>query len=272
MTIEPYALANSRPPALPAVRAEPNLAQRLDPLSEPQRAELHFGRVEPILQYKPDLFGALRTTVLSWNSFISTANKGDTALHDLHPALERTWLRIESGAHLSGFLGTTTRLDSPQAAATHDIVERHTAIAPLPTRPPLVDIISPKSATPDTEYFLLIERVKHLLDKQKIRDARRALEIGSIRYPANRQIARLLQTIAPGRVSPTGRASSGRELETAWIKQHGHKYRGKWIALDEDHLIAFAATLKELLANLDIGTERENERERLPFIQHLLSE
>ncbi|MCY4192276.1 MAG: DUF5678 domain-containing protein [Rhodospirillaceae bacterium] len=74
--------------------------------------------------------------------------------------------------------------------------------------------------------------------------------------------------IAPDRVSPTGWASSSRELETAWIKQHGHEYRGKWIALEEDHLIAFADTLKELLANLNTGTERK----KAPFIQHLLSE
>ena len=267
MSIEPYALANSRPPALPAVRAEPNLLQSLHPLSAPRRAELYFGRVEPVLQYRPDLFGASRVPAQSWNTPISTV-KEDTTLHDVHPALERPWPRIVSDSYHREFLGTTTRLDTCQAVATYTFVENRTAITPLPTQPPLVHISFPRSPTPDAQPFLLIERVKHLLDQQMIRDARRTLEIGSSRYPANRQIASLLRAISPGRVSPTGWTSSGREWETAWIKQHGHEYRGKWIALDGDRLIAFAATLSELLANLDTRTKRE----KPPFIQHLMSE
>ena len=267
MSIEPYARVNSRPPALPAVRAEPNLLQRLHPLSAPRRAELYFGRVEPVLQYKPDLFRASGIPALSWNTPISTV-KEYTTLHDLHPALERPWPRIVSNTYHREFLGTTTRLDTCQALATYAFIENLPAITPLPTRPSLVHISSPRSPTPEAQPFLLIELVKGLLDQQKIRDARRALEIGSSRYPANRQIASLLRAISPGRVSPTGWASSGRERETAWIKQHGHEYRGNWIALDEDRLIAYAVTLSELLENMDTRTERK----KPPFIQHLMSE
>ncbi len=267
MRIEPYALANSRPPALPAVGPEPNLLQRLHPLYAPRRAELYFGRVEPVLQFRPDLFGATRIRALPRNTSISTA-KEDTILHDLHPTLERPWPRTVSDTYRREFLGTTTRLDILQAAAKCGFVKSRTAITPLPTEPQLFHIVSPRSPTPDAQPFLLIERVKHLLDQHKIRDARNALEIGLSRYPASRQIASLLRAISPGRVSPTGWALSGRERETAWIKQHGHKYRGKWIALDKDHLIAFATTLSELLANLDTRIERQ----KTPFVQHLMSE
>ncbi|MYI69249.1 MAG: hypothetical protein F4103_11115 [Boseongicola sp. SB0673_bin_14] len=107
--------------------------------------------------------------------------------------------------------------------------------------------------------------MKQLLDRQRIRDARRALAVGSIHYPANRQIADLLRAISPGRVSPTGWSSPGREGEIDWIRQNGHKYRGKWIALDAGHLVAFADTLSELLAVLDASAGRE----KPPFIQHL---
>ena len=267
MSIEPYALANSRPPALPAVRAEPNLLQRLHPLSAPRHAELYFGQVEPVLQYRPDVFSALRIPARSWNTPVSTV-KEDSTPHDLHPALKRPWPRIVSDNLYKEFFGTTTTLDTFHAVATYAPVANRTAISPLPTQLPLVHLSSPKSATSDAQPFLLIERVKNLLDQQKIREARRTLEIGSSRYPASRQIARLLRAISPGRVSPTGWASSGRERETAWIKQHGHEYRGKWIALDGDRLIAFAANLSELIANLDT----RNEREKPPFIQHLMSE
>ena len=267
MSIEPYALANSRIPALPAVRAEPNLLQRLHPLSAPRRAELYFGRVEPVLQYRPDLFRVTRIPALSWNTPIS-AVKEDTTLHDLHPPLKRPWPRIVSNNYHREVLGTTTWLDTCQAVATYAFVGNRPAITPLPTRPPLIHISSPRSPASEAPPFLLIELVKHLLDQQKIRDARRTLEIGSSRYPANRQIASLLRAISPGRVSPTGWASSGRERETAWIKRHGHEYRGNWIALDEDRLIAFATTLGELLAHMDTNSERK----KPPFIQHLMSE
>ena len=115
---------------------------------------------------------------------------------------------------------------------------------------------------------MLIKRVRCLLDQHKIREARRTLEIGSSRDPANRQIASLLRAISPGRVSSIGRTLSGRERETVWIKRHGHEYRGKWVAFEEDRLVAFAATLSELLACLDTGADRR----KPPFVQHLISE
>ena len=209
MSIEPFARANSRPLALPAVQAEPNLLEKLHPLPAPRRAEKFFGRVKPVMQF-----------------------------------------------------GTN------QAAAAYDFVEDRTSITPQPSQMLLVYISSQRFPTPDARPFLLIERVKKLLGQQKIRDARRTLEIGSIRHPEDRQIASLLRAISPGRVSPTGWASTGRERETTWIKQHGYEYRGKWIALDEDRLIALADTLNELLAKLDTSSERK----KPPFIQHLMSE
>ena len=266
MSIELYALANSRPPALHAVRTEPNLLQRLHPLSAPQRAELHFGRVNPVLQYGPGLFGALRIPDPSWNTTTSTV-KEETTRQELYSAVERPWAHLTTAAYHRRFLGTATTLGTYLAMTTQNFAtERHT-IAPLPTRPPLVQVNSPKSSSPDAQSLLLIEQVKHMLDQQKVRDARRILEIGSIRYPASRQIVSLLQAISPGRVSSTGLAISGRERETAWIKQNGHKYRGKWIALDENHLIGFAPTLKELLVKLNTRTERET----VPFVLKLMS-
>ena len=267
MSIEPYAVANSRPPTLPAVQAEPNLLQKLHPLPAPRRAEEFFGRVEPVMQFRPYLLGASPIPALSWNTSIFP-NQEDTALHEVHPALKRPWPRIVSYTNHRAFLGIATKLGTNPAAAAYAFVEDRTSITPQPGQTPLGHISSPRFPTPDAHPFLLIERVKKLLGQQKIRDARRALEIGSSRYPEDRQIASLLRAISPGRVSPTGWASTGRQLEITWIKQHGQEYRGKWIALDGDRLIALADTLNELLAKLDTSSERK----KPPFIQHLMSE
>lgn len=267
VSIEPYALANSKPPALPAVRAEPNLLQRLHPLSAPRRPEVYFGPVDPRLQQRPDLFGGSRIRALSSNTPISKSNK-KTTLHDPRPALDRPWPRVVNETYHRKLLGSAARFDACQAAATYTYVENCTAVIPSLTHPALLHINSLMSPSPGAQPFLLIARVKLLLEQQKIREARRTLEIGSSRHPANRQIASLLRAISPGQVSATGRTSSGRDRETAWIKQHGHEYRGKWIALEEDCLIAFAATLNELLACLETGAERK----KPPFVQLLISE
>ncbi len=267
MSIEPFARANSRPLALPAVQAEPNLLEKLHPLPAPRRADVFFGRVEPVMQFRPYFHGSSPIPALSWNTSIFPAQE-DTALHEVHPALKRPWPRIVSYNNHREFLGIATKLGTNQAAAAYDFVEDRTSITPQPSQMLLVYISSQRFPTPDARPFLLIERVKKLLGQQKIRDARRTLEIGSIRHPEDRQIASLLRAISPGRVSPTGWASTGRERETTWIKQHGYEYRGKWIALDEDRLIALADTLNELLAKLDTSSERK----KPPFIQHLMSE
>lgn len=268
MTIEPYALGNSRPLALPAFRTEPNLLERFYPLSAPKHADLHFGKVKPVLHFRSDMFRASRAAALSSNTPIPTIRK-DTTLHDLHAALERLWPRtVSDDSHRREFFGTTTRLDIFKSVAARGFLESRAAIAPSPARLPLFHVSSPRPPIPDAQSSMVIERVIHLLGQQRIRDARRTLGIGSICYPANREIASLLRAISPGRVSPTGWTSPGRERETAWIKQNGHKYRGKWIALDEDRLITVGATLGELLANLDKPTERG----KPPFIQKLMSE
>ena len=267
MSIEPYALANSRPPSLHAVRAEPNLLQTPHPLSGQQRAAPHFGRVEPDLQRGPDRFGALRRAVLSWRNSISAA-KEDATLHDRRPALARPPSLILSEALHRGGLGNTSEPEALRAKAACDLAERRIPTDPFPAKPPSVHVSLSESRTRDTQPLLLIEHVKQLLDQQRIRDARRTLAVGSIHYPANLQIAGLLRAISPGRVSPTGWASSGRERETDWIRRNGQKYRGKWIALDEDRLIAFAGNLSELLADLDASADQE----KPPFIQHLHSE
>ncbi len=267
MRIEPYALANSRSPAFPAVRAEPSLLQRLHPLSAPQRAEPYFGRVAPVLQYRPDMPGAIRLATPLWN-FLGSALEVNSTPPDPAFALQHPWPRVLGDTYSRDRFGGTTIHVPHHAATARHLFTNRTVIPPSPSRRSPVYTSTRKSPNPGAQSFVLIERVKHLLGQQRIRDARSTLELGLVRYPADGQIVSLLRAISPGRVSPTGRAAASRERETAWIRQHGHKYRSQWIALDGDRLIAFAGTLKELLADMDTTDEREEP----PFIQHLLPE
>ena len=271
MSIESYALANSRPPAFAAVRAEPNLLQRLHPLSATQHSEAYFGRVPPVVQYRADMPRSIRRATPLWNisgsTLEATSNQLDFAL-----ALQHTWPRVSSDAYYIEPLGGTTIL-VPHHVPHHAPTELHfvanrTAVSAPPDRLSPIHTSTRQSLNPGAQPFMLIERAKQFLSQQRIRDARRTLELGAIRYPGDGQIASLLRAISPGRVSATDRDATNRERETAWIRQHGHKYRGQWIALNGDRLIAFAGTLKDLLADIDAIDERDQP----PLIQQLLPE
>ena len=266
MSIEPYALANSKPPALHAVHAEPNLLQRLHPLSGPQRAAPHFGRLEPVSQHSPERFRTLHKVFVSWRAS-NSADREDSTSYGLRPAPVRPPSLILSAILHREAFGNTTEPDTSKTGSARDPAEHRVPVDPFPAKPASVHVCHSGWGTPGTQPLLLIEHVKQLLDQKRIRDARRTLAVGSIHFPANRQIADFLRAISPGRVSPTGWASPGRERETDWIQRNGHNFRGKWIALDANRLVAFADTLSELLAGLDASADQE----KPPFIQYLHS-
>ena len=267
MTLEPYALANARSHAQDAVGAQIALPRSQRLWSAPESTEQYFCGKRPVIQDTSRLFGAADLTFFQGIALFSIAHN-DTALHDPHAAPERFRWRNRIDINRNVFVGRSMGLEGRRVMDGNDFFEFRGSITPFPAAGSLGRFNFLRRAPQDDQSFPLIESVKELLDQHKIRAARRALEVGLIHDPLNLQAAKLLRAISPGRVSPTGKASSSRERETVWIKRHGQKYRGKWIALDEDKLIAFADTLKELLAILDAGSDQKEP----PFIVHLVSE
>ena len=62
--------------------------------------------------------------------------------------------------------------------------------------------------------------------------------------------------------------SVGRERETTWIRKHGPGYRGQWVAVSGDRLIAVGGTLKALLADI----EAKNSGGGMPLIQYIVED
>jgi len=267
VNMEPYALANSRQPALLIGRSEPDLLQRLHPLSTTRRTEPCFEPAGSAFQRGPGVFGPLCKATLSPYNSVSTLGRGKPSSGP-HPEPGCRWSHVRGNDSCGGQRGDATRPELLHPATAGHFRARRAAIRSAPARQPFIHFNASRSSTRGAQPFPLIEHVKRLLQQQKIRDARHALELGSIWYPESRQVAKLLQAISPGRASPTDHVTNGRERETVWIRQHGHKYRGQWIALDEDHLIAFESTLKGLLAKI----VSEHERARSPFVQYLVPE
>ena len=114
--------------------------------------------------------------------------------------------------------------------------------------------------------FSLLERAKTLLSMQRVREAIRILQEGTRRYPHDEKMTQLLHVISPseGARGITVTAKD-RQEEMAWIKTHGRRYRGRWVAIYDSNLIAEADTLKHLLENL----KRTWSGQERPLIQYL---
>lgn len=64
-------------------------------------------------------------------------------------------------------------------------------------------------------------------------------------------IERLQKLLGPPRVRVSPIKDVNRSAEFNWLRQHSRAYQGEWVAVLKDELVAHAATLKEVLAELD---------------------
>ena len=115
--------------------------------------------------------------------------------------------------------------------------------------------------------FLYLERARHMLSAQEIEPARRLLERASARYPNDKKIAQLLRAISPGETTKLVEKAKRRTKEMNWLADNGEQYRGMWVALEEDRLLASAVDLKSLL----ISVEEAGQLEYPAFIQYVSS-
>lgn len=59
-------------------------------------------------------------------------------------------------------------------------------------------------------------------------------------------VARLRSVLALPVVTRVPKRDVDRTLEYEWLRTEGSKYRGRWVALDGNNLLATAASLREL--------------------------
>ena len=113
--------------------------------------------------------------------------------------------------------------------------------------------------------FVVFERARQMLSKQRVRDARELLQRGATRYPDDEQISDLLRAVSPGRVSRTEGPARNRTREMAWIREKGHRYRNQWVAIRGEKLIAHANSLSDLLERV----KELNGKHESPIIQKI---
>ena len=115
---------------------------------------------------------------------------------------------------------------------------------------------------------VLLKRARDLLSERRVREARDILQHAVASYPEDEQMAGLLRAIS---ASPTRRKRStkgSRKQEMDWLLEHGRDYRGRWVAIGGDQLVASASTLGELLVHV----KRSKYEYDTPLIQKIAAE
>ena len=241
--------------------------EMLNAMSKPSTTEKYFGGVLPIWQYNKGSSRWTDRVATYWPSLESTSLR---ERHNLEftfaygPQLMDRPLIIDDKSALP-----LTWLTIPHHAYTvqRELAECSSILAAPQKSAPKLEAVSQWS-DPGAKPFVLLERAKRLLSKQRIRDARDVLQLGAASYPEDKKIAALLRAISPGRVRRNQGSSQNRRQEMDWIQKHGHKYRGLWVAISCDQLVSSASTLDKLLVNVEMLRGTRN----TPIIQKIAPE
>ncbi len=114
--------------------------------------------------------------------------------------------------------------------------------------------------------LVVLDEAKRLLGRQRIQVARATLQSGATSFAGDGRISALLKAISPGRARRSKRPGGIAGGELDWLRKHGHKYRGLWVAISGTQLVASAKTLDEL--NRKMG--EVNESSELPLIHKVV--
>ncbi|MFL6200099.1 MAG: DUF5678 domain-containing protein [Thermoanaerobaculia bacterium] len=113
------------------------------------------------------------------------------------------------------------------------------------------------------EPLSLEEEIRALVEEGRIYEATKLLENAGDRAstvdPGVREI------LSPPRFKRVDKRDFDRTPEFNWFRANWDTYRGKWVAVSGENLVACEDTLKKLLAKLD---GRKFERE--PLLHHIL--
>ncbi len=97
-----------------------------------------------------------------------------------------------------------------------------------------------------------VDRIREHVERDEVGAARRVLAEALQAGSTEPRLANWERLLAPGKVlgfSPA--ASSDRSAELGWLATHGKKYRGEWVAVLEDQMLAHSKSYAELRAALD---------------------
>lgn len=98
-----------------------------------------------------------------------------------------------------------------------------------------------------------VERIRELVEQDRVKAARElvaeALRAGS----TEEGLDRWAKVLAPAKARVGGRMDKERSREVQWMRAHWQEYRGQWVALDGDVLLAHSPSFQEVMDRLRVA-------------------
>jgi uncharacterized protein DUF5678 len=97
-----------------------------------------------------------------------------------------------------------------------------------------------------------VARIRDLVERDRVGGARKLVVEALERFPDHWDLMAWKKILSPAKVIKVGGPlDRDRTPEYRWLDEYGPQYRGEWVAVLGDRLLAHALTLKDLDAKLD---------------------
>lgn len=120
----------------------------------------------------------------------------------------------------------------------------------LATEPPTVRARPSELPRSEPDALPFVMAVRSFIEADQLMEARDMLNAAPTHVLTDSLVVRLRSVLAPPVVKRVQKRDVDRSREYDWLRIQGHQYRGRWVALDGDNLIATAPSLRELKEQL----------------------
>ncbi len=103
---------------------------------------------------------------------------------------------------------------------------------------------------PESKVVPYLALVRSVLERDDFEAARKALDAVPLETSDEPEVRRLKDLLAPPRITVSPARDVDRTQEYRWLRTHWHEFRGQWIAVDGDTVVAASRSLKELREKL----------------------
>jgi hypothetical protein len=107
-------------------------------------------------------------------------------------------------------------------------------------------------------------RIQKLVEEDRVDGARQLVEEALREYPADPALLSWKEVLAPGRAFGRGPVNLEATVEQKWFAAHTGQYKGRWVAVLGEELLAHAPTLQELSSKL-----KKLAPKSLPVVHHI---
>lgn len=221
-------------------------------------AQLVFRRPAPVLSLSPPRGFLIGRGLLAARQF-----EPPSVLERLGAESFGTLVGPEVFMPVLGLIGAeelVVVLVQPTELLAHELRQPPSSLAEK--RPVIHTRRQPPSLEPDVQPFVMALRT--LIETEQLTVARQMLNAAPAYILSDPLVAKLRSVLAPPVVKKVDKRDVDRSREYEWLKTEGHKYRGRWVALEDNRLLASAATLRELRETLRTMTLT-----RLPLIHRV---